>query len=229
MTSTQQKTTKKTETPVTAMNGHTADDKPTRAEKAKYQPFLNGTQENIAELIGDLLIAGGTQGNIETLVDVALSHEAHRLHAVGSYSQEQNQKLIQRWVNDRRQTAIDDLATARANRPALPKQDRPEPKTIAERIRAASRESLKRQMADFLWRASAEEVRLLDSILTHWDPGPFKVNPYGEIPLADAFCYELGEDETYLRVPNRLAVDVQAYLATLMKLTSRQNEEELAS
>lgn len=49
--------------------------------KLKIEPFLTGIQERIADLIGELIVFGGTRRNLDLLCRIAADHEARRIYS----------------------------------------------------------------------------------------------------------------------------------------------------
>jgi len=208
-TTTAKQATTKTETaaPVTRQTRHTE---------------MNPTQELIVNAISDMLTHGGHEEDVDSLIVTAMTHLEHRqLDYLFNDKPEERKPLIDRRINAGFEGWKTDLAIAwRANkRKEFPESDA---KTISEQIRTNGRDLLNDDFEEFLRDATPEETRLLTSILNTRNNGPWdRIKGSEEILLGMAFGYELGQNETYIRIPRGFRGKTQKYIDALQAIEDK--------
>jgi hypothetical protein len=89
-------------------------------------------------------------------------------------------------------------------------------------IRENAREQLSGRFDDFLRKAEPEEIRLMEEILGVWDSGiVHAIDGVDEVPIGEAFEFELSRNETYLRVPREMRQQVQDYVNGLRAIADK--------
>ena len=202
------------------------EEKPMPQDKAPRTPFLTGTQELFADIIGELIISGGTRRNLNALCRIAADHKSRRFYNRFSIKDlDQIDKGITADVERWAAIWYDELAAARASGPKLPAAIRPEPKNVSDLVRAQKRKEVESYFKDFLAGAAPEEIQFMwqlmadwASIHSHWSSG------YEEMYLANAFELQLGRDREYVRVPPHLTDDVTEYIRALLKVQPEETE-----
>jgi hypothetical protein len=95
-------------------------------------------------------------------------------------------------------------------------------KSVSDMIREDSRTNLSGRFDDFLQRADPEEIRLMESILGTWDSGiVHAIEGVDEVPLGEAFEFELSRNETYVRVPREMRQQAQDYINGLRAIADK--------
>ncbi len=196
------------------------DATPAQADTTKPKAFLNGTQERLADLIGEMIISGGTRGNLLTLVEIALDHEGRRFYTplMTTKPAAQLEKDVSDHIERHASKWYDNLAAARASRKELPEEVRPEPKTISDTIRANRRELLEERFKDFMGDANPEEITFLGEVLS-WHTSMHSTwgNGYESLYIANAFELEIGRNREYVRTPPHLTEAVEEYIKVMLK------------
>ena len=191
------------------------------AQAAKQPQFLTGIQERIADIIGELMVFGGTRRNLDALCKLAADHEARRI-----YERMMDGKPVaelERNVSERAATYApawyDDLAAARANRQHLPEAIRPEPKTVSEMISAKTRKEVGDYFEQFLDEAMPAELLFMWQVMTTWESihSAHHANGFEAFYIANAFEDQIERGREYIRVPRHLTDDVEAYVKALIK------------
>ena len=193
----------------------------TATQAAKQPPFVTGIQERIADIIGELMVFGGTRRNLDALCKIAADHEARRIY--GRLMKDKPFPDFEKNVADRAADYApvwyDDLAAARANRPRLPEAIRPEAKTVSEMILSGARHELEYYFEHFLTDAMPSELYFLQQVMLTWDSihPTHKATGFEAFHIANAFEDQIRRGREYVRVPSHLTDAVEAYLKSLLK------------
>jgi hypothetical protein len=188
----------------------------TPVTRQPQRPALNETQELIIDAVSEMLAHGGHEDDVEMLIEAAMRHLEHRqLDYLFNDKPEERQRIMERRINEGFNGWKTDLAIAwHANK----RKEFPETaaKTVSEQIRAFGREVLNDRLEEFLRDATPEETRLLSEVLNSRNNGPIdRIKGSEEILLGMAFEFELGQNETYIRIPRGFRERTQKYIDAL--------------
>jgi hypothetical protein len=191
---------------------------------AKPEPQFSGTQAVLADMFGELLTTGGAPEDVENAVYAGLCHHARKIFGPLTKDFRKLEKDVTEWADKHLQGWLDNLAVARAQRPQLPEDARPEPKTVSDRIREAARQTVEEYLREFAAQGSPEDMRLMLAVMEIWESShaSWMQELYRESPLAEAFAYALGANETYVKVPRRIVDHVESYVASLAGIAGQQ-------
>ncbi len=185
-------------------------------------PVIPLTHDLIADAIGEMLTRGTTDSCLDRVLIAAISHISSRVYAHLDTDEAEIEKIINCDVDHYfRPWKTDILASWRNTRRDSPAAV--EPKTVAERIRAEVREDVERQFEEFLDRGTPEEMRFLREVLTdhesrsHLTP----LSSDAEMALGQTFDFALGDSRVYLRIPERIADQVQDYVRALRAIEDK--------
>ena len=164
-------------------------------------PQLTDFQENVCDLCADLILNGGDEDDVSSLLRAVISHGVHRrfpgynsCHRVEQDLPDFRKRLARYW----------------------PEKIEPEhelPKTVTEMLRANLRGSLESNFADFMARARMQEIYLLNEVFINFaSEGSDVLDEDAESMLARAFLYELQTDYSYLKVPDDHVEAVEEFL-----------------
>lgn len=193
----------------------------TAPQAATRPPYLTGIQERIADIIGDLMVFGGTRRNLDALCKLAADHEARRIYGrlmEGKPVFELERNVSER-VADHAPRWYDDLAAARANRQHLPEVIRPEPKTVSEMISAKTRMEVGDYFEQFLDEAMPAELLFMWQVMTTWESihSAHHATGFEAFHIANAYEDQIQRGREYVRVPRHLTDDVETYVKALIK------------
>ena len=179
----------------------------------------------IADAVSEMLTTGTTERSLERLLIAAIEHISRRTHirGIGIDRAKDIRECVEREIGRYLQPWKDDIfAVWRHRRRETPAAI--EPKTVAERIRQNARENLEDRLERFLGSATPEEVRFLIGVVETRD-SLSSISPMAEQPfvilLGEAFEYELGRNNTYMAVPERLKDQAEKYVSALRAVEDR--------
>jgi len=192
---------------------------PPNKEQPKPVPFLTGIQERMADIVGELIVSGGTHRNLDLLCRIAADHEARR--AFSPFHNAERAQL-EKGISERSARSAfqwyDALAEARANREKLPEEIRPESTAVTDLIRVQKREEVDGYFGRFLAGALPEEIHLMWHIMLDWESQHSSVGDgFESLYIANGFELQIGLRREYVRVPPHLTEDVEAYVRALLK------------
>jgi hypothetical protein len=188
------------------------------AAHAPAKPELMPIQQLICDEVADMLIHGGHQSDVESLILAALGHMHMRKylqvdHKSGQWNdsecRESAEKLI---IRDAEKWKADLACAWVENLRATP---RPEPIDVVGRIRERVIDELRALFEGFLTEASPEDHTLMREILTYLDGNVFR-DDGPRVALAEEFDIQIGRAWNYLKVPERILEDVRQYIKTTM-------------
>lgn len=185
-------------------------------------PELSETHEVIIDAVSDMLAHGGREDDIDNLINATMSHANFReLGELFSGKPESLQETIDKRIENGMAGWKTDLSLSwRKNK--RPQRPEFEPKTISDRVRARARDVLIDRFEEFLQEAKPEEIRLLGAIFHAREGGSFgAVEGVEEIPLGEAFAFELDRNDTYIRIPKGFRARVQKYVDALQAIEDR--------
>jgi hypothetical protein len=191
---------------------------PIPVQTAKPRAALTPIQEELADLCGDLIVSGGTPGDVNGLIEAALDHKFRAYLIDCGQTGEKLEQTVSRDVGKARETYLDALAAARALREKLPETERPQPATATDRVRAYDRGAVRELFDEFMTYAQPEEIHFLKGVLETraqrqaiWEaPG------FSKIEIAECFELETAGSHSYIRVPAGVADQVEAYVAAIV-------------
>ncbi len=207
----------------------------TDAEKAALQARIDKADElagihklpqsidQITEALSEMLSIGTREALLENVIAGAIEHINRRTYARGIGIDEQDViwKAVDREISHNLQPWKQDvMAEWRRNRRQSPA--RIEPKHIDDLIRAEVRDALEYNLESFLGKATPKEVRFLADVMSDWNSRSFAApNDDAEIYIGLAFERQLGRDNCYLRVPERMVDQVEKYVAALRAIDNK--------
>ncbi|MGI8746556.1 MAG: hypothetical protein ACR2NN_29065 [Bryobacteraceae bacterium] len=164
---------------------------------------LTETQQTVCDIAADLIINGGDEDDVHQLLWGILGHNFRRqFPGWPSDPAERDKKaedhilaLKPRWY----------AALAKQWPEPIARRKRPIPNTVAEMARDNARRRLERLFyEDYVGGAPTEDVYLLQEILE---------DAYGSgMSLPDAFAYEIGADDTWVKVPREHVKRVEQFI-----------------
>jgi hypothetical protein len=190
---------------------------PAAAPPAQPKPReLAPIQQFIADAVAHLIVNGGHDDDLDSILWHAIAHEWQR---TTNYLVDEPQKAREgaekRAGNVHQEYKAELLMAIRQNRKATPAETI-EPKTATERIRANLIDTLSYKFEEFLRDATPEERYLMLEILMDHDSGNHGSDAFDELPLARAFDYALGiAAPEYVKVPYTMRKTVEAYIEAL--------------
>ena len=154
----------------------------TFAASPDTSPQMTPLQEELASLLGDLILNGGHRQDVRSMFYAAFSHYWRRRFTEGSTPDKYVENNEEKW--------------ARKLAAAWPTKDKIEwppiaSGTVTDYIRANYRGSLDGRIERFLEEATAEEIRFLDAVAAT------------EIQLANSFEAEIDREITWVRIPRK--------------------------
>ena len=203
----------------------TSKTKPTQIHKTEPKPKptllraeLTPIQERIADLLGDLILNGGNDANVDGMLYNALEYHWRRMFAdrPGSSDSEDNeaQKFADGHLNEWKRELVqswpkrEDKAAAGTD-----------PKTVTDYIRAEVRHQLEFHWDWFLSSATPEEIRFMDMVLMDWDSthtSSFAYDP-AELEIGNSFEREINRGVRWVKVPHELRDKVVDFVELLTK------------
>lgn len=188
---------------------------PKHAAPPRQSIELNHIQELVCDMVGDMLLHGGTKDAVNSILYGAMEHYVRRTFSAFGDPIDANTR-VDTFIRQNHREWETELMVAWKQNQAAPKETRPEPKTVTERVREAVREELEGRLEDFMRLASPEETRLLRDVLVDWDSNATgAANGWAEVFLATAFMYQVGENARYVRVPYEMIGKVEKYIEAL--------------
>lgn len=179
-------------------------------------PPLDPFVDRICELAADLILSGGHSDDMSLFLSGLVGHEYRRrashLKAEADLRQdlaEVRHDAVRRWERKLGRFWADPDAS-QADEQAAVKSAK---QSISAAVRETVRTELRERFSDFMDKANAEEIRLLRDIfisqesISHGDER--------DVPLAEAFSYEVGLNVAYLRVSGRHQQLVEKYIELL--------------
>lgn len=187
------------------------------APAAAVRPLTN-IQELLVDQLGNIILQGGKQDEVELLIQAALLHQWRlRLSAVeilteekitveayehaSSWAQDWTRQLIQSWQQ----------SAASSDPDATPDRN------ITELLREDVRGRLESRFEEFLAAAIPEEIRFLESVLADWDSSSLHSIDELQLEIANSFEREIGRNVRYVRVPWKLRDKVISFVELLTK------------
>jgi hypothetical protein len=204
------------------------------ANKSKRETLsraLAPAQQFIADEVADMLVNGGAEEFTDLLISAAARHAFWRW--ASSLHGPQEQDRIKKAVADLGYRRFQDLKTEmiaawREQRRAPKETARPEPKTVAERIRANILGDLRRAFWRFLTEATPEECRLMLDVLRDHESANHGRCAFDELPLGRAFDYVLGKAAPdWVKVPEEIRGQVDSYIKWAQDVETPENETEV--
>ena len=197
---------------------------PARPKSARKQPAeaeapvrspLTPFQEHICDLAGDLILNGGHEDEINSLIYACMGHEWRRRFPDQDPARQEHSlaRYTNRWISDWYRKLSRHWPEEPGDGPAK-EPDTAAEQSVSERIRSTVREDLKDRFEEFLGAANPEELRLLRDVFMSAESsrgGP------DDVPLAESFSWEIGQHADYIRVPGRHEKLVRQYLELLEK------------
>lgn len=181
-----------------------------------YRPEqLSRTHEMIIDAVTSLLSHGGHPDDVAALTRAAMAHTRRRTVSAFCDDAGDINKRAMEFIDDRIDEWKEDLAAAWKENRRLERAEA-EAKTITERIRVNTRESVTEHFDDFMLKASFEEqVLMLNVLVYHKSRSVAAENTISENYLASAFETEIGRNAFHLSVPERMVDDVENYIKAL--------------
>ena len=187
--------------------------------------WLNFTQDRMIDLLADLISRGGTRRNLCLLVEACLDHQWRREFTRG-FEPEEIKTHARKWVDKNFEEWSNQLIAGIQMRRILRKslaegkQACPSPKSVAERIRQGYLDRLQTAFEEFMGEAEPEEVRFMVDVLAN-RRGEIAAGDSGtvrEVLIASNFYNTIeGGHHSYIRVPEQIQADVEAYANALLK------------
>ncbi len=184
--------------------------KPAVEPASKPQPEITAMQDLLCDLAGDLIMNGGDRQDSEPFLRALARHQWRLRFPNYPIDAEQRDK---RTGDDEERSFDEWFRKYTAGLPdnprevSLPEVRKDRVLTITDRIRDNIRQHLAERMAEFLRRASPEDLSLMREVLMFWgcNGGPLQAGyDVQSIVLADAMENEIQRHETdgtYIRVP----------------------------
>lgn len=186
--------------PIKARPEKTAPGKPVLARASRE---LTELQEQVCDLAGDLIVNGGHEDDVDELLFAVMAHFWRRRFPDYPRSQEEREKNAVDFAEKHRASWLKRLARHWPEEPT-PRAVEPLPQTVSEMVRANDRGVLKERFEDFMREVEGlADIHLLSDVLNDWSGGNNQ--------LPEAFAYQIGRSDTYVKVP-------QAYLEQVQKL-----------
>jgi hypothetical protein len=179
---------------------------------------LTPIQQLIADEVAEMLVHGGHKDDTAGLIFAALQNMHQRFYDNLSLPHETPEELRKNVEDLARRDYPDWIAEMRMewNRNRTAKaEDKVEPKTATECIRANVIDDLRDQFRHFLTEGTPEEHRLMLEILRDQE-GSARRGVLNELPLGQAFDYALGNSAPeWVKVPNGMREQVDKYIECL--------------
>lgn len=196
----------------------------TKPDLAPVRAVVPQTVDLIADAVSEMLTTGTNDQSLENLLYAAIEHITRRTYerGIGIDDRALIRKRVEETIShDLQRWKQDIIAVWQHNRRQSPAAI--EPKTISEMIRANAREALEDRLEKFLGCAMPEEIRFLLEVMIDHDnvTTASPVHQTSELPIGNAFEYQLYRSNAYLIVPARLSEKVDKYIADLMAIEDK--------
>jgi len=189
-----------------------------RKPQVAPEPKLSEFQELVCETVGDLILRGGHEDEINKILDAAIGHYYRRMFPrskMGDCPQQETDR-VNKFIEDR----YDDWHRKLAREWPAPAQVKDEPplKGVVARVYATLRTDLQERLDDFMSEAGADDKYLLRDILMDWEGGKLPADYEDpEANLATAFMYRINDAHTYFKVPDKIKDLVESYIRLLLE------------
>ena len=186
---------------------------------SRAKPELMPIQQLICDEVADMLIHGGHERDIESLIFAALGHLHFRkqLNLYDNTDQQHSPKCREKAETRAARDAANWKAELQAawvqNLRCIP---RPEPTDAVGCIREHVIDELRSYFESFLVNGLPEDHRLLRDVLGFLEGNIFRADAARCVPLAEEFSFQLGESRGYLQVPKHIRENVETYVESLL-------------
>jgi hypothetical protein len=180
-------------------------------------------QELAADLFGDMLLNGARREETELLLNALLIHQWHRDFPDWPRDPVAALEHARDFARKRYDETHGNLVAAWPKKPAAPEE--PTPKTLTEKIRYQTRDTVRTLFEDFMGSASPEELSLMRDIFTERDSYhlPADSNPVQEIYLATAIESATGGyGATHIKVPRKMVPLIEKLVAARQEIEQKE-------
>lgn len=204
------------------------------AVKPAIAPLLSDFQENLAMLIGDMIVHGGRQEHVDQLLDVAIRHQQSQQFGkkMGLKTEASDEPHIYRKLEQWRMALTQSWCLRWSRIPCEGiKVEKTPVNTFADRVEENIREQLWDAFESFLHRGTALEMWLLHEILViHENRAPIQPSSenFEQPTLPDVFMSVLNDDSRFIKVPKELREATSLYVASLLARDMSERAETRA-
>jgi hypothetical protein len=187
------------------------------AKKAAPSRELLPVQQLIADEVADMLVHGGHESDIESLIFAALGHLHSRTylqihHKLGQWNDMECRDLAEPLIIRHAPEWKADLSAAWVEN--LRAEPRPEPADVVGLLRERVMDRLRTEFEEFLTHGSPEDHRLMVDVLNGVSNNSLRDASHA-VTLGEEFNFQLGLNRGYLMVPGRLRRPVEEYIESL--------------
>ena len=201
---------KKTKTPKVAEIHEAPAAEPKTAVAGELAPI----QEQVADLVGDILLRGGHPDEVDSIIWSAMTHHWRLFETGGclpetSKVSERAEAFARREFETWKRRLIKSWPDREAQKIEI------EPNTVTEYVRRDVRGALELQFGLFLGNATPEELCFMESVFTDHNCSSTHQIDAGELEIANSFEREISRGVRWVRVPHKIRDKVVAFVEML--------------